>query len=60
MERHRHAVIVLAMQRAKKSVVAQIRAKGLKPAQFSAREITLLAEAELERNRARLLAGLRR
>jgi hypothetical protein len=45
MRRHRHAVIVLAMQRAKKSVLAQLRAQGLKPQQFSAREISLLADA---------------
>jgi hypothetical protein len=32
------------------------RAKGLKLSQFSAKEIALLAEAELERNRARLIA----
>ena len=56
MRQHRYAVFVLAMQRAKKSVLAQLRAQGLKPAQFSAREINLMAKAELERNRARLVA----
>jgi hypothetical protein len=55
IRQHRHAVFVLALQRAKKSVVAQIRAQGLKPQHFSAREVTLMAEAELERNRDRLV-----
>jgi hypothetical protein len=54
--RHRYAVFVLAMQRAKKSVLAQLRAQGLKPQHFSARGINLMAKAELERNRARLVA----
>jgi hypothetical protein len=44
MQRHRHAVMVLAMQRAKKAVLATIRAKGQRIADFSAREIALLAE----------------
>jgi hypothetical protein len=56
MQRHRHAVILLAMQRAKRSVQAGIRAKGLRICDFAAKEITLLAEAELERNRAQLIA----
>jgi hypothetical protein len=56
MHKYRHAVIVLAMQRAKKSVLAELRAQGLKPQRFSAREISVLADAEFERNRARLLA----
>jgi hypothetical protein len=48
--------MVLALQQAKRLAQAQIRAKGLKLTQFSAKEITLLAEAELERNRARFIA----
>jgi hypothetical protein len=56
MQRHRHAVILLALQRAKRSVQAGIRAKGLRICDFAAKEITLLAEAELERNRAQLIA----
>jgi hypothetical protein len=56
MHKYRHAVIVLAMQRAKKSVLAQLRAQGLKPQRFSAREISVLADVEFERNRARLIA----
>jgi hypothetical protein len=56
MRQHRHAVVVLARQSAKKLVVAQIHTKGLRPANFTAREITELADAELERNRAQLIA----
>jgi hypothetical protein len=36
-QQHRHAVAVLAMQSAKRAVKADIRAKGLKVAQFSAK-----------------------
>ena len=56
IRKHRSAVMTLAMQQAKRLVQASIRAQGLKLAQFSAKEITLLAEAELERNRARFIA----
>jgi hypothetical protein len=56
MRQHRHAVMVLARQSAKKLVVAQIRAKGLRPANFTAHEITELADAELGRNSAQLIA----
>jgi hypothetical protein len=57
IQRHRHAVIVLAMQSAKKSAIAQLRAQGLRVAQFSAKEIAVLAEAEFERNREQLIAN---
>ena len=56
MQRHRHAVMVLAMQRAKKAVQANIRAKGQRIADFSAREITLLAEDYLAQHREQLWA----
>jgi hypothetical protein len=56
IRKHRSAVITLAMQQAKRLVQRQLQAQGLKLAQFSAKEITLLAEAELERNRARFIA----
>jgi hypothetical protein len=45
------AVMTIARYRAKQTVKADIRAKGQKLAQYSCREIALLAEAELERNR---------
>jgi len=38
------AVMTLAHQRAKKAVLAQLRAKGLRPAQFSARDIAVMAD----------------
>ena len=56
MQRHRHAVMVLALQRAKKVVQADIRAKGQRLADFSAREITLLAEDYLAQHRDELVA----
>jgi hypothetical protein len=55
MGRHCHAVIVHAMHSAKKSVLAQLRAQGLRVAHFSAREISVPANAEFERNRTQLL-----
>jgi hypothetical protein len=55
-QQHRHAVTVLAMQSAKRAVKADIRAKGLKVAQFSAKEITILAEAHLAQHREQLRA----
>lgn len=56
LRQHQLAVRVLALQRAKKSVQAQIRAKGQRISDYSAKEISHLAHAELERNRERLMA----
>ena len=56
MQQHRHALIVLAMQRAKKVVKANIRAKGQRISDFSAREIALLAEDYLAQHRQELIA----
>ena len=42
--RAHRAVMTLAMLRAKSAVLADIRAKGKRPSDFSAREITKLAE----------------
>ena len=56
LAQHRHAVITLALQRAKKAVQAGIRAKGQRIAGFSAREITLLAEDYLAQHREQLWA----
>jgi hypothetical protein len=39
MRRHRHAVMVLAMQQAKRLAQRQLQAQGLKLAHFSAKEI---------------------
>jgi hypothetical protein len=44
------------MQRAKKTVQTNIRAKGQRPADFSAKEITLLAEDYLAHHREELRA----
>jgi hypothetical protein len=56
LQRHRRAVIALAHQRAKRLVQASIRAKGQRLSDFSAREITLLAEDYLAQHRAELIA----
>src|SRR5262249_17870786 len=56
LRQHHQAVIVLAMQRARKVVKANIRAKGQRLADFSAREITLLAEDYLAQHREQLRA----
>jgi hypothetical protein len=56
LQRHRRAVIALAHQRAKRLVQASIRAKGQRLADFSAREIALLAEDYLAQHRQELIA----
>ena len=56
MQRHRAAVAVLAMQSARREVKAQIRAQGLKVAHYSAKEISILAEAQLAQHREQLRA----
>jgi hypothetical protein len=43
--RHRHAVIVLARQSAKKAIQAQIRAQGDKLTQVPATAISIFADA---------------
>jgi hypothetical protein len=45
MRQHRHALLVIAHWRAKQAVKAEIRARGQKIAEFSARDIALLADA---------------
>ena len=56
LAQHRSAVFTLAMQRAKKTVQANIRAKGQRIADFSAQEITLLAEDYLAQHGEQLWA----
>jgi len=56
LQRHRSAVAVLAMQSARREVKAQIRAQGLKVAHYSAKEISILAEAHLAQHREQLRA----
>jgi len=58
IRKHHVAVRTLAQMRAKKVVQAKLRAQGLKLHQFSAKDLTRLAEAELERNRALIAEAL--
>ena len=53
--RHRSAVMTLARMRAKKSVLLALRAQGLKPQHFSAREIAVLTEYYLNQHGAELM-----
>src|SRR3974377_715493 len=55
MLRHRSAVMTLARMRAKKAVLLALRAEGLKPQHFSAREIAVLTEYYLNQHRAELM-----
>src|SRR5262249_54127681 len=55
--RARRAVMTLAMLRAKSAVLADIRAKGLRAGEFSARQLTELAEAYFVQHMDRLVTG---
>jgi hypothetical protein len=54
--RLKSAVFTLALQRARTTVKRQLAAQGHKVAHYSARDITLLAQAHLDRHQAELLA----
>jgi hypothetical protein len=56
LRQHRHAVLTLALMRAKKAVQANIRAKGHRLSDYSAREISHLAEDYLVQHGVRLRA----
>jgi hypothetical protein len=56
MLRHRSAVMTLARMRAKKAVLLALRAQGLKPQDFSAREIGVLTDYYVNQHRAKLMA----
>src|SRR5690348_6712776 len=56
MLRHRAAVMTLARMRAKKAVLFELRAQGLKPQHFSSREIAVLTDYYLTQHRAKLMA----
>jgi hypothetical protein len=56
MLRHRSAVMTLARMRAKKAVLLALRAQGLKPQDFSVREVGVLTDYYVNQHRARLLA----
>jgi hypothetical protein len=51
MRQYRAAVMTIAHYRAKQAVKAEIRARGQKIAEFSARDIALLAEAYMAQHR---------
>jgi hypothetical protein len=55
-ERLKSAVFTLALQRAKTAVKRQLQAKGHKVAHYSARDITMMAQAYLDQHRAELIA----
>jgi len=48
--------MTLARMQAKKAVLHELRAQGLKPQHFSAREIAVLADYYLNQHRAELIA----
>jgi hypothetical protein len=55
VQRHRSAVITLAMQRAKKAVKDQLRARGVKLIEVKAKDIRILADAYFDVHRAELI-----
>ena len=56
ISQHRQCVIVLAHQSARKAIKAQLRAEGLKLSQFSAKDISIRAEAWFDVHRQELIA----
>ena len=56
IRQHRQCVIVLARQSARKAIKAQLRAEGLKLSQFSAKDISIRADAYFDVHRERLIA----
>jgi hypothetical protein len=56
IRQHRQCVIVLAHQSARKAIKAQLRAEGLKLSQFSAKDISIRAEAWFDVHRQELIA----
>jgi hypothetical protein len=56
LREHRHAVIVLARQSAKRAIKTQPRVEGLKLSQFSAKDISIRADAWFDAHRPELLA----
>jgi hypothetical protein len=55
MQRFQHAVRVIALMRAKKAIQAQIRARGERIADYSCRDISVLAEAYMAQHRDELI-----
>ncbi len=57
VHRYRAAVVTLALQKAKRVIEWKIRAQGHKLAEYSSRDLWLLAEGYFDQNRAELIAG---
>jgi hypothetical protein len=57
VRRHCSAVITLALQKAKRAIEFELRAKGLKVAHYSCRELRLMAEQYFNQHRAELIAN---
>ena len=55
IRQYRQCVIVLARQSARKAIKAQLRAEGLKLSQFSAKDISIRADAYFDVHRERLI-----
>jgi hypothetical protein len=55
MQRFNSAVRTIALYRAKKAVQAQIRARGERIADYSCREMSMMAEAHFARHRDELI-----
>jgi hypothetical protein len=55
IQRHRHAVMVLALQSATKAIKARLRAKGIRLSDVTAKEISIQARAWLEVHREELI-----
>jgi hypothetical protein len=56
VHRYRAAVVTLALQKAKRVIEFQLRAKGHKLAYYSSRELRLLAEQYFDQHRPELIA----
>jgi hypothetical protein len=56
LQQHRSAVAVLARQSARRTIKAQLRAEGLKVSQFTAKDISIRADAWFDVHRDELIA----
>jgi hypothetical protein len=56
LREHGTAVAVLARQSARRAIKAQLKAEGLKVSQFSAKDISIRADAWFDAHRAELIA----
>jgi hypothetical protein len=56
IQRHRHAVMVLALRSATKAIKARLRAKGIRLSDVTAKDISNQARAWLEVHREELIA----